>query len=163
MSFLISSITSFTLYSLESIARAPDGHSSIKCSQSSGESIFMKSLSPRNFIPPLTLSSTHILQCIHRFLKYSGRRLNEIPSGFWHHTQDRGQPLKKTVVRMPSPSWVENLRISKIVPFISNISIAGTGDDLILQFIRQFCEICGIPGHPDRKTSVLLWIFLCRY
>lgn len=30
------------------------------------------------------------------------------PSGLWHHQQASGQPLKKTVVRMPGPSWTEN-------------------------------------------------------
>ena len=42
-------------------------------------------------------------------------------SGFWdsgleHHTQLSGQPLKKTVVRMPGPSSMLYLWILKTVP-----------------------------------------------
>jgi hypothetical protein len=28
-------------------------------------------------------------------------------SGLWHHQQERGQPLRKTVVLNPGPSWME--------------------------------------------------------
>ena len=28
-------------------------------------------------------------------------------SGFWHHRQRRGQPRRKTTVRMPGPSWTQ--------------------------------------------------------
>jgi hypothetical protein len=31
-----------------------------------------------------------------------------ISSGLWHHLQERGQPFKNTVVRIPGPSSVEN-------------------------------------------------------
>jgi len=34
-------------------------------------------------------------------------------SGFWHQRQRKGQPLRKTVVRMPGPSWVELREMSK--------------------------------------------------
>jgi hypothetical protein len=44
----------------------------------------------------------------------------EMLSGLWHQTHRRGHPLKKTVVRIPGPSWSENLRISKIIPFMKN-------------------------------------------
>ncbi len=29
-------------------------------------------------------------------------------SGLWHQSQRRGQPLMKTVVRIPGPSWIEH-------------------------------------------------------
>ncbi len=28
-------------------------------------------------------------------------------SGLWHHQQESAHPLRKTVVRMPGPSWIE--------------------------------------------------------
>jgi len=31
----------------------------------------------------------------------------EMPSGLWHHAQRRGQPFRKTVVRIPGPSLTE--------------------------------------------------------
>jgi hypothetical protein len=31
----------------------------------------------------------------------------------WHHQQESGQPLKKTVVRIPGPSCVENRMMLK--------------------------------------------------
>ena len=48
--------------------------------------------------------------------------LADMPSGLWHHTQESGQPLKKTVVWMPGPSSLQSLLISKISPFdLSNL------------------------------------------
>jgi hypothetical protein len=40
------------------------------------------------------------------------------PSGLWHHQQFNGQPLKKTVDRMPGPSWIAYLFMSNIIPVI---------------------------------------------
>jgi hypothetical protein len=37
-------------------------------------------------------------------------------SGLPHHTHRKGQPLKKTVVRIPGPSWMENRWMSKMRP-----------------------------------------------
>ena len=45
-----------------------------------------------------------------------------IPSGLWHQRQDRGHPLKKTVVLIPGPSWIANLFISKIQPVCIRIA-----------------------------------------
>ena len=42
--------------------------------------------------------------------------LLDSPSGLWHHQQDKGQPFRKTVVRIPGPSWTANRFISKINP-----------------------------------------------
>jgi hypothetical protein len=36
----------------------------------------------------------------------------------WHHQHLRGQPFKKTAVRMPGPSCVENRIMLKMVPKI---------------------------------------------
>ena len=38
------------------------------------------------------------------------------PSGLWHQKQLREQPLRKTVVRMPGPSWIENRCMLKTMP-----------------------------------------------
>ena len=45
-------------------------------------------------------------------------------SGLWHQEQESGQPLKKTVVRMPSPSWMEYFWILNIkgLPIPANSS-----------------------------------------
>jgi len=40
-----------------------------------------------------------------------------IPSGFWHHTQDIGHPLKNTVVLIPGPSSLQSRLTSKIKAF----------------------------------------------
>ena len=37
-------------------------------------------------------------------------------SGLWHHQQRSGQPLRKTVVRIPGPSWSEYRWMSKTRP-----------------------------------------------
>src|SRR5512138_3396464 len=55
----------------------------------------------------------HLVQRSAQYIS-SGRRC--WPSGLWHQRQRRGQPLKKTVVRKPGPSWTENLRISNTMP-----------------------------------------------
>jgi len=41
-------------------------------------------------------------------------------SGLWHHWQLSGQPLKKTVVRIPGPSWMAYLLRSNIIPVDAN-------------------------------------------
>ena len=43
-------------------------------------------------------------------------RLAARPSGLWHHAQRSGQPFRKTVVRMPGPSWMAKRRMSKTMP-----------------------------------------------
>ena len=37
-------------------------------------------------------------------------------SGLWHHRHLRGHPFRKTVVRIPGPSWMANRLTSKITP-----------------------------------------------
>jgi hypothetical protein len=39
-------------------------------------------------------------------------------SGFWHYWQFKGQPLKKTLVRIPGPSWTAYLLIPNTNPEI---------------------------------------------
>ncbi len=41
----------------------------------------------------------------------------DLPSGFWHQTQLRGQPLKKIVVLTPGPSSLQSLLMSNIRAF----------------------------------------------
>jgi hypothetical protein len=43
----------------------------------------------------------------------------------WHHQQLSGQPLRKTVVRMPGPSWMENFLMSKMTPLTTGSSLDG--------------------------------------
>ena len=47
-------------------------------------------------------------QRMHSLAEWTGSLANEMVSGFWHHRQASGHPLKKMVVRMPGPSWIEN-------------------------------------------------------
>ena len=47
-------------------------------------------------------------------------------SGLWHHQQRSGQPLRKTVVRMPGPSCTANRSIRKTIPVASFIRIRVT-------------------------------------
>ena len=69
--------------------------------------------------------------------------------------------FKNTVVRIPSPSCVENLRISNTFPVILNISITCSCDDLILQFISKLCKVGCVTRNSDGQSAVLLWILLC--
>ena len=45
--------------------------------------------------------------------------LRSCDSGFAHHPQLSGQPLKNTVVRMPGPSLMLNFWILNILPVIA--------------------------------------------
>jgi hypothetical protein len=49
--------------------------------------------------------------------------LNDKFSGLLHHGQDKGQPLKNTMVRMPGPSFNENFWIPEIIPLIAANSL----------------------------------------
>src|SRR5512138_2157939 len=52
--------------------------------------------------------------------RYNNTGLSGWLSGLWHHRHESGQPLKKTVVRMPGPSLMEYFFRSKIVPVCTN-------------------------------------------
>jgi len=39
-----------------------------------------------------------------------------MPSGLWHQLQERGQPLRKAVVRTPGPSCTEHRWMLKTLP-----------------------------------------------
>jgi hypothetical protein len=41
---------------------------------------------------------------------------DSMPSGLWHQAQERGQPLRNTVVRTPGPSWTEHRWMLKTSP-----------------------------------------------
>jgi hypothetical protein len=47
------------------------------------------------------------------------------PSGLWHQRQRSGQPLKKTVVRMPGPSLTLISLMSKMIPAVIQASFSG--------------------------------------
>jgi hypothetical protein len=47
----------------------------------------------------------------------------EMLSGLWHHTQDSGQPLKKTVLLMPGPSSVDMRWMRRMVPLLSDVPV----------------------------------------
>jgi hypothetical protein len=54
----------------------------------------------------------------HRSGRYTSLGTCSQFSGLWHHQQLSGHPFRKTVVRMPGPSWVEKRMTLKMVPFI---------------------------------------------
>ena len=59
-------------------------------------------------------------------------------SGLWHHQQDSGQPLKKTVVRTPGPSCVAKRMTLKISPEISLPRCAPSGLHMAAAISIQF-------------------------
>ena len=66
---------------------------------------------------PVVHAGTQERQPMHfDFVQWSWR-FSEMLSGLWHQTQLKGQPLKKTVLRMPGPSSVDIRWIRRIVPF----------------------------------------------
>ena len=78
-------------------------------------------------------SSMQVLQAIHFCASKDISRLGLLPSGLWHHTQERGQPLKNITVLMPSPSSNELPFISKIRTFL--YSVFRTFYQFFLQFM----------------------------
>ena len=61
--------------------------------------------------PALQLAM-QLLHATQMFFAYQSRISGINPSGFWHHLQESGQPLRKIVVRIPSPSLIENRLMS---------------------------------------------------
>ena len=61
-------------------------------------------------------ASTHSLQPMQRSRTKEISDSGKMDSGLWHQTHERGQPLRKTVVRMPGPSWIANFLTSKTKP-----------------------------------------------
>ena len=110
----------------------------------------------RQSLAPIQRTSYHIRSG-------SGRS----PSGLWHQGQRRGQPLKKTVVRMPGPSSVLNCWRLKIRPVDNPIflylwlnrlypsnRVGLPGNDLILDFFPQADKIGIVPRYPDQQVLV---------
>jgi len=58
-------------------------------------------------------------QCRQRFGSTMAWGLGFCVSGLWHQRQRNGQPLKKTLVRIPGPSLTEKGIISVITPRIA--------------------------------------------
>jgi hypothetical protein len=59
---------------------------------------------------------THRPQRTHRLGRKPGSGHAFQLSGLWHHWHRSGQPLRKTVVRIPRPSWMAYLLMSKTYP-----------------------------------------------
>src|ERR1019366_8941569 len=72
------------------------------------------------------------------------------PSGLWHHQQDRGQPLKKTTVRMPGPSCVAK-RITLKINAVRSCTPgsprrSGTIATIFIQIGLKTCNQYGMVG-----------------
>jgi hypothetical protein len=72
-------------------------------------------------IAPLGHAAAQDRQPIQRSFQKSGSGDALMDSGLWHQKQLRGQPLRKAVVRIPGPSWVEYRWMSKIRPFTASL------------------------------------------
>ena len=59
------------------------------------------------------------------WIRISG--LGDWLSGLWHHQQRSGQPLRKTVVRMPGPSCTAKRSTRNTTPVTAAGSAAGAG------------------------------------
>ena len=69
------------------------------------------------------------------------------PSGLQHHLQLRGQPLRKTSVLIPGPSWIEYRWISKTVPVMLVKTHLSVSDLMLGYYDTTFT-------HPDVKEIV---------
>src|SRR5271157_87761 len=89
---------------------------------------------------------THFLHLTHLLFLYPICGAGFMHSGFWHHAQSSGQPLKKTVVLIPGPSCTENFWMSvmqacsalAIVPSLIGLLLVDDGQSRTLdQFFRR--------------------------
>jgi len=91
-------------------------------------------------------------QCIH-----SGSGL--MPSGLWHQAHASGHPLKKTVVLIPGPSWIEYRLTAKIKPLRDDCESSGfRGSGNVFTFMNTarsssslanlISRNCGYKTHP---------------
>jgi hypothetical protein len=73
-------------------------------------------LSLSNWMAPGGQAAAQPWQPMHFWSKVMiwGAGLN--PSGLLHHGHTMGHPFKKTVVRMPGPSWIENFCMLNMSP-----------------------------------------------
>src|SRR5699024_3936949 len=75
------------------------------------------------------------------------------------------QPFRNTMVRIPCPSWMEYLWISKILPFTCVRSsilepLLGSADDIILQTLGESGKQRGISGHAHHQVPVIFRMLL---
>ena len=61
----------------------------------------------RRLIAPFGQELEHSPQRTQRFSRKPSSGLGEMHSGLAHQRQASGQPFRKTVVRIPGPSWTE--------------------------------------------------------
>ena len=83
-------------------------------------------------------------------------------SGLRHQRQRSGQPFKKTDVRIPGPSWIENRWISKMRPVTktSLLPVLHARDDVLLQLRRETHEELAEAGNANHQILVLLGVLL---
>ena len=110
--------------------------------------------------PPCLAHCTQLPQCKHLFSIYKTCGSFFKPSGFWHQTQRKGHPFKNSVVRMPFPSCVAKRLISNTLPRHSDVVIACSRNDFILQLTCQFGKICRIASHTHGQRTILFRMFL---
>src|SRR5450759_79737 len=156
--------------SLPTTSMAPAGHASWQRPQPSQAS---RSI----FIPSLESSSAPTGQAARQSRAPMQRTSNHIssvrpaiPSGLWHHTQLRGHPFMKTVVRIPGPSSIEKRWMLKILPVRPPLPagpesltlelVRLSGDDLILDLLAQHHEVGVVTGHADQEVGVVGRVFL---
>ena len=85
-------------------------------------------------------------------------------SGFAHHKHCIGQPLRKTTVRIPGPSCIENLCILKMFALFAFFKFClrlhrperGSAYHVILQGFADFDEICAVSRDADKQGFILL-------
>jgi hypothetical protein len=94
-------ISSFVVITVPVTVRAPAGQALAQAPQE------RHLLFPGAKGPPIGQEGAQAAQSMHRSSRFIRAGLKEIPSGLWHQWQFNGQKMKKTVVLMPGPSWVE--------------------------------------------------------
>ena len=116
-----SSTTSAVVMSRPSSASALRGHASTQSPHWVQAAWLMSTPVGVNVIALVGQTSWQRPEWPHRFSKCHSEMLRSSPSGFWHHRQRRGQPFRKTVVRIPGPSWTENRWRSKTRAVVTSL------------------------------------------
>jgi len=107
---------------------------------------------------PVSQTCAHRPQPLHFSRKYKTSGLPCQDSGLAHHLQRSGQPLKKTVLRIPSPSLTDQRWIWKMFPLHGFIGCSF--NDRVLSLPGQVDELGAVTGDPNQHIPVVLWMFL---
>jgi len=118
---LTSATTSSVVMSRPSKARALRGHASTQSPQSVQAAWLISTPAGPSVMAPVGQTSWQRPDRPQRFSKCQSETARSSPSGFWHQRQRRGQPFRKTVVRIPGPSWTENRWRSKTRPVVTSL------------------------------------------